>query len=122
MIRTETANTPLTEHLLQSQTPWGRTKLNGYLFWKRTAWKWATTGTAKIKRALDICGSLAAMLMFSPIFATIALLIKLEDRGPVFFAQTRVGRFGRHFKMYKFRSMCVDAEAKVKELLAKNQH
>jgi lipopolysaccharide/colanic/teichoic acid biosynthesis glycosyltransferase len=50
------------------------------------------------------------------------VLIKIEDGGPVFFVQKRVGRFGREFKMYKFRSMCPDAEARLKDLLAKNHH
>ncbi|MBA4149805.1 MAG: sugar transferase [Verrucomicrobia bacterium] len=112
----------LTKHLLQSQTSLGRRKLNAYLTWKRAAWWWAMSGASLLKRGLDICGSLAALLIFSPVFAMIAFLIKLEDRGPIFFNQTRVGRFGRHFKMYKFRSMSVNAEAKMKELLAQNQH
>ena len=50
------------------------------------------------------------------------LLIKLEDGGAAFFVQTRVGQFGREFKMYKFRSMCLDAEQRLKELLRQNQH
>jgi len=50
------------------------------------------------------------------------LLIKFEDGGPIFFVQTRVGQHGRHFKMYKFRSMCMDAEQRLRDLLAKNQH
>src|SRR6185503_18126910 len=57
-----------------------------------------------------------------PLFLLIYLLIKLEDRGPIFFVQTRVGQFGREFKMYKFRSMCMDAEQRLKDLLAQNQH
>jgi lipopolysaccharide/colanic/teichoic acid biosynthesis glycosyltransferase len=73
------------------------------------------------KRALDIVGSAAALLLLSPLFALVAFLIKLEDRGPILFRQVRVGRHGREFKMLKFRSMRVDAEARLKELLAKNQ-
>src|SRR5204862_718684 len=52
----------------------------------------------------------------------IVLMVQIEDGGPVFFAQTRVGRFGREFKMYKIRSMCLDAEERLKELLGKNHH
>lgn len=121
MIHFRTASqSPL--RFLESQTPWGRLKWNSYFAWRRLAWRWSRSGNQSIKRCLDLVGSLAALILLSPLFAAIALLIKLEDRGPVFFGQTRVGRFGKTFKMYKFRSMCVDAEEKMKELLAKNQH
>lgn len=79
-------------------------------------------GPAMAKRSFDIVASLLALILLSPLFALVALLIKLEDRGPVFFAQTRVGQFGRQFKMLKFRSMCLDAELRLKELLARNHH
>lgn len=74
------------------------------------------------KRAVDVLGSAALLLGLSPVFIFIALCIKLEDGGPVFFAQTRVGKYGRLFKMFKFRSMCMDAEARLAELLNRNQH
>ena len=64
------------------------------------------------KRAMDLLGSGLALLFLAPVFTVVALLIKLEDGGPVFFSQKRVGKGGREFKFYKFRSMCVDAEAK----------
>ena len=66
--------------------------------------------------------SFGALVALSPLFALIALCIKLEDRGPVFFGQTRVGRHGREFRIFKFRSMHRDAEQRLKDLLAKNQH
>jgi len=75
-----------------------------------------------VKRAFDIIASLVALILFGPLFLLIGLLIKIEDGGPVIFQQTRVGKFGREFKMYKFRSMCLDAETRLPELLKKNQH
>lgn len=61
-----------------------------------------------LKRCLDIIGSMSAVLAFLPIFAAIAILIKLTSRGPVLFCQKRVGQFGRPFDFYKFRSMYAD--------------
>ncbi|GET13144.1 sugar transferase [Ligilactobacillus agilis] len=73
------------------------------------------------KRAFDFTASLLALIPLSIVFIAIALLIKLDDYGPVFFTQTRVGRHGKEFKIYKFRSMRVDAEDLLERLLAKNQ-
>jgi len=83
---------------------------------------WIVSGSAALKRGFDIVASGLALLVLSPVFALIALLVKLEDRGPVFFLQTRVGQFGREFRMYKIRSMCLDAEQRLKEILEKNHH
>jgi len=66
--------------------------------------------------------SFLLLLLLSPLFALIGVAVWVEDGGPVFFAQTRVGQYGRHFKMFKVRSMCLDAEQRLKDLLAKNQH
>lgn len=82
----------------------------------------SVNGSSVLKRALDILGSLAAISILGPFLLLIGLLVCLEDGGPAIFAQTRVGKHGREFKMYKFRSMRTDAEAQLKELLAKNQH
>ncbi len=60
------------------------------------------------KRAIDIAGSLLTMLFFLPVFVTLAILVKLTSRGPVFFCQKRVGQNGKLFDFYKFRSMHVD--------------
>lgn len=68
------------------------------------------------KRIFDIVVTLAAMPLLIPIFLLTAIAIKIEDPGPVFFTQDRVGLHKRLFKMYKFRSMVVDAEAKMKEV------
>lgn len=75
-----------------------------------------------IKRAFDIVFSAAVIVAFSWLFLLIALAIKIDDpKGPVFFKQRRVTKDGRVFDMYKFRSMCVDAEEKLVELQELNE-
>jgi lipopolysaccharide/colanic/teichoic acid biosynthesis glycosyltransferase len=100
----------------------GRWLFNLRFHRRRLAWRALGTGARWAKRALDLAGSLALLIAFSPLFALIALLVKLEDGGPVLFAQTRIGRFGREFNMIKFRSMCLGAEERLRELLARNHH
>ena len=74
-----------------------------------------------IKRIIDIIGALVGLAITAVLTPFIALAIKLDSRGPVFFAQKRVGKNGRYFKLYKFRSMYVDAEARKEELMAQNE-
>lgn len=69
------------------------------------------------KRTLDMAIALLALVLLGPLAAAICLLITLEDRGPVFFKQTRIGENGKPFKMWKFRSMAVDAEIRRVDLL-----
>lgn len=105
-----------------ARTPWGRLLLHLHM---RRQWVRAlclARGPEVLKRLLDLVVSLAMLVFLSPLLGAIALAVWVEDGGPVFFAQTRVGRHGRHFKMYKVRSMCLDAEQRLKELLSKNQH
>jgi exopolysaccharide biosynthesis polyprenyl glycosylphosphotransferase len=64
-----------------------------------------------LKRSFDLVGGLALTIVAAPLMIAIAIAIKLDSRGPVFFRQTRVGRGGRHFRIYKFRSMVANAEA-----------
>ena len=73
------------------------------------------------KRALDVlvCGT--ALLLLMPLFALIALCILIEDRGPILFQQKRVGKNGRVFAFYKFRSMVPNAEALLEQLAAQNE-
>ncbi len=78
-------------------------------------------GAYLIKRGLDVVASAAFLLLFSPFMALIALAIKIDDPGPVFFHQERVGRDGRTFKMVKFRSMRINAEAELAKLLEANE-
>ena len=85
------------------------------------AWRLTVRSSYAMKRMIDVFGSLVGMILLSPVFLGIALAVKLTSPGPVIFAQVRVGRYGRHFRFYKFRSMYVDAEERKKELLAKNE-
>jgi len=70
------------------------------------------------RRFLDITVSAGALLLLSPLLALAALAVKIDSPGPAFFRQTRVGRNGKPFTMFKFRSMTTDAEARLAELLA----
>lgn len=63
------------------------------------------------KRAFDIFFSAGALLVLAPLLLVVALWVKTDSRGPVFFRQRRVGRWGREFQIYKFRTMVTDAEA-----------
>ena len=63
-----------------------------------------------LKRLFDILVSFAGLAFLSPLFAIVTLLIKMDSAGPVFYRGRRVGRLGRPFRMYKFRTMVVDAE------------
>ena len=74
-----------------------------------------------LKRIFDIVVSAALLVITSPLFLLLVVLIKREDGGPVFFRQQRVGQAGRHFEMVKFRTMVVDAEARLAGLERNNQ-
>lgn len=74
-----------------------------------------------IKRTMDVIGALSGIILSSPIWIVTSIAIKIETGGPVFFRQSRVGRNGRIFMMYKFRSMVVDAEEKKKEIIDGNE-
>lgn len=73
------------------------------------------------KRMLDIVASVIGLIVLSPIFLIVSLAIKAEDRGPIFYSQVRLGKGQRPFKMYKFRSMIVDADKKLEKLLKQNE-
>lgn len=78
-------------------------------------------GEQIVKRALDIVGSIVGTIVFSPIMLAAAIAVKLDSPGPVLFTQTRVGMNGRHFKIYKFRTMYTDAEARKQALMKQNE-
>lgn len=76
---------------------------------------------AFVKRAMDLTGAMVGLVLASPIMLVTAIAVKRCDGGPVIFAQERVGKNGVHFKMYKFRSMYMDAEERLAELQKYNQ-
>ncbi|MCG7196825.1 sugar transferase [Pediococcus pentosaceus] len=73
------------------------------------------------KRMLDIVASVIGLIVLSPVFLIVSLAIKAEDRGPIFYSQVRLGKGQRPFKMWKFRSMVVDADEKLEKLLEQNE-
>ena len=81
----------------------------------------ATPKQVLIKRSMDIAGGLVGCLITGILFLFLAPAIYLSSPGPIFFSQTRVGKGGKRFKIYKFRSMYMDAEERKAELMAKNR-
>jgi len=74
-----------------------------------------------LKRFLDIAGTTVGLFLIMPVFIVIAIAIKTESKGPVFFKQKRIGLNGNEFYMYKFRSMVVDAESRLDEIKHLNE-
>ena len=81
----------------------------------------ATTGDKVAKRMLDIVGGLVGIIFTGILTLFVAPAIMIESPGPIFFSQVRIGKNGRRFKIYKFRSMYMDAEERKKELMEKNK-
>lgn len=86
------------------------------------AWQVARHAGQWLKRGMDIGVALAALIGLLPLFALVALLIRLTDGGPALFWQVRVGKWGRPFAFPKFRSMVIDAEAQRLKIAQLNQH
>lgn len=74
-----------------------------------------------LKRTMDIIGSIVGMIICGIAFIFVSPIIYLQSPGPIFFTQTRIGMNGRKFKIYKFRTMYMDAEERKKELMCKNE-
>jgi exopolysaccharide biosynthesis polyprenyl glycosylphosphotransferase len=74
-----------------------------------------------LKRSMDVVGASIALVLTAPLMLLAALAVKLTSRGPVFFRQCRVGRRGRTFTLYKFRTMVRDAESRTEELMAASE-
>lgn len=73
-----------------------------------------------IKRVFDFIAAICGVIILSPVMLVIAIFIKAEDHGPVFYKQVRVGKNGKKFKMYKFRSMFVNADKMLSKLKEQN--
>ncbi|MCC2231255.1 sugar transferase [Lachnospiraceae bacterium CLA-AA-H215] len=86
-----------------------------------TTMNYASAGQLFLKRLADIVGGLLGCVLTGIIFIFVAPMIYTQSPGPIFFAQERVGKNGKRFKMYKFRSMYLDAEAKKAELMKDNK-
>jgi lipopolysaccharide/colanic/teichoic acid biosynthesis glycosyltransferase len=80
-----------------------------------------TRSSRVLKRGFDLAGATVGLIAVAPIMAAIAVLIRLDSKGPVFFRQERVGQDGEHFGLFKFRSMVPDAEAKKASLRHLNE-
>lgn len=89
---------------------------------KISGWAFVVNGTKILKRALDIILSSVALVLLSPLFLALIILIRLQDGGPAFFWQTRVSLWGKEFRFPKFRSMVMDAEQQKLKLAKDNQH
>ena len=88
---------------------------------KRWLWRGVIGGTYLVKRLIDASASIILMILLTPLFVVIMALIYKSSPGPVFYKQTRVGRWGKLFTMWKFRSMYLDADQRLKEIMAQNE-
>ena len=111
----------LLRRLEATQTSWGRFWLDAHLLVQKLHAQWLAYGDTVLKRTFDIVVSFTLLVLLSPFLALIGLAVWVEDGGSILYAQTRVGQFGRLFKMYKVRSMCPDADKRLKDLLRMNQ-
>lgn len=110
---------PATPFRLHRSTPRGcRLGADGFIHYRPG---FAQPWGEPLKRAIDVAGAAAGLIVLSPLLLLVAALVKATSAGPVFFGQLRVGRNGRMFRMLKFRSMVMDAEKVQRELLDANE-
>lgn len=86
-----------------------------------TSMNYATPGQLFLKRIMDIIGSIAGLVITGMLFLLFFPVIKIQSPGPVFFTQVRIGQNGKRFKIYKFRTMYMDAEERKRELMSINR-
>ncbi len=93
-----------------------------YFLRKKYTWLMVVNGARLMKRIMDIMVSLIMLIILSPLLTAVALLVKLTDFGPVFFKQIRIGKYGREFTAYKYRSMVADADKMVESVVNMSHH
>jgi len=98
-----------------------RIRGTAYFYFKKYSWIVVTEFSYFIKRLFDVCVSIIMLILLFPIFLITFLAIKIEDPGPAFYKQTRVGKWGKLFTMYKFRSMVMGADKMKDQLLNQNE-
>ncbi len=114
-------NKELIDYWSRAGTRSGRFSLGLRVARKRLLWGLFVGGSQALKRGLDIVASACALVGLTPVFLATIVAIKWEDRGPIFFKQTRVGFRGRLFGMWKFRSMVPNADKLKDRLLQQNE-
>lgn len=92
----------------------------GFLQTSEHLYGWSAISGRWLKRALDILGSIAGLTLCAPLVLVLAVLIKLDSPGPVFFSQIRVGKNGKLFKMFKFRTMTHGSEGALEEVIKRS--
>ena len=97
----------------------GQRRHNTLRMW---AWRFTVRLSYALKRLFDLVGSIMALAVLGPVvFIPVAIAIKLDSPGPVFYVETRVGKYGHHFRFFKFRSMHVGADQLLAELKSQNE-
>ena len=114
-------NDALIKYWRKAGSPRGRAMIGASQWLKVLTWRVVVNSSLFIKRAIDILVAALTLLIWSPLILTVIALIKLEDGGPIFFRQTRIGMKGRPFGMWKFRSMVVNADALKDKLIKQNE-
>ena len=115
------SDTELAVYWAKAATVSGKVGLKTRARLKRSTWAFVIGATITLKRIFDILISGFALVALSPIFCVTAALVKLEDKGPVFFTQQRIGLKGQSFMIWKFRSMVLDAEKVAQRMIEQQE-
>jgi lipopolysaccharide/colanic/teichoic acid biosynthesis glycosyltransferase len=111
----------LVDYWSMAGTSRGRAMIGASQWIKVLTWRIVVGGSLLVKRSVDLAAGAIILIVWSPLILLVMALIKLEDGGPIFFRQTRIGLRGRPFGMWKFRSMVINAEVLKEKLLEQNQ-